>query len=76
LPPALAVSSCGCFLPDLTRFTTLQCGEARQFIWSRAQLPRNPRKLKVAMIKESGRKIHVKASPTLREQLAHMENPS
>ncbi len=31
LPPALAVISCGCFLPDLTRFTTLQCGETRQF---------------------------------------------
>lgn len=29
-PPALAKNSCGCFLPDLTRFTTLQCGEARQ----------------------------------------------
>ena len=28
-PPALAKNSCGCFLPDLTRFTTLQCGEAR-----------------------------------------------
>ena len=30
LSPALAVSSCGCFLPDLTRFTRLQCGGARQ----------------------------------------------
>jgi len=29
LTPALAVSSCGCFLPDLTRFTRLQCGGAR-----------------------------------------------
>ncbi len=28
-PPALAENSCGCFLPDLTRFTTMQCGEAR-----------------------------------------------
>ena len=32
LPPALAVISCGCFLPDLTRFTTPQCGETRQFV--------------------------------------------
>lgn len=31
MPPALAVNGYGCFLPDLTRFTTLQCGEARQF---------------------------------------------
>src|SRR5262249_12675646 len=30
LTPALAESSCGCFLPDLTRFTRLQCGGARQ----------------------------------------------
>src|SRR5206468_10445766 len=30
LPPALAAISCGCFLPDLTRFTRLQCGEARR----------------------------------------------
>jgi len=22
--------SCGCFLPDLTRFATMQCGEARR----------------------------------------------
>src|SRR6185295_10927286 len=29
LPPALAGAGCGCFLPDLTRFTRLQCGEAR-----------------------------------------------
>src|SRR5882672_12783332 len=29
LPPALARNSFGCFLPDLTRFTTVQCGEAR-----------------------------------------------
>ena len=29
LTPALAENSCGCFLPDLTRFTTMQCGEAR-----------------------------------------------
>ena len=28
-PPALAGHSCGCFLPDLTRFTTMQCEEAR-----------------------------------------------
>ncbi len=30
LPPALTAISCGCFLPDLTRFTGLQCGEARR----------------------------------------------
>ncbi len=30
LPPALARNSGGCFLPDLTRFTTVQCGEARR----------------------------------------------
>src|SRR5690349_6582507 len=30
-PPALAGTSCGCFLPDLTRFTGLRCGEARRF---------------------------------------------
>ena len=30
LPPALAGAGCGCFLPDLTRFTRLQCGEARR----------------------------------------------
>ena len=29
-PPALALNSCGCFLPDLTRFTTMRCGEARR----------------------------------------------
>ena len=29
LTPALAVNGCGCFLPDLTRFTTPQCGETR-----------------------------------------------
>ena len=29
-PPALAGTGCGCFLPDLTRFTRLQCGEARR----------------------------------------------
>ena len=29
-PPALAENSCGCFLPDLTRFTTMQCGAARR----------------------------------------------
>ena len=29
-PPALAATGCGCFLPDLTRFTRLQCGEARR----------------------------------------------
>jgi hypothetical protein len=28
--PALAAPGCGCFLPDLTRFTGLQCGEARR----------------------------------------------
>src|SRR5689334_11789133 len=27
--PALAENSFGCFLPDLTRFTTVQCGGAR-----------------------------------------------
>ena len=32
LTPALAVSSCGCFLPDLTRFTRLHRGEARRGI--------------------------------------------
>ena len=45
LPPALAVSSCGCFLPDLTRFTTLQCGEARHWrgaIAHREDPPRRP----------------------------------
>src|ERR1051325_8940626 len=30
VPPALAENSCGCFLPDLTRFTTMQCGAARR----------------------------------------------
>ena len=30
VPPALAVNRCGCFLPDLTRFTTLQCGATRR----------------------------------------------
>ena len=30
LTPALTVNGCGCFLPDLTRFTTLQCGETRR----------------------------------------------
>ena len=30
LTPALAVNGCGCFLPDLTRFTTLRCGETRR----------------------------------------------
>ena len=30
LTPALAVNGYGCFLPDLTRFTTLQCGETRR----------------------------------------------
>ena len=29
LTPSLAKNSFGCFLPDLTRFTTMQCGEAR-----------------------------------------------
>ena len=28
-PPALALSGCGCFLPDLTRLTTSRCGAAR-----------------------------------------------
>ncbi len=36
LTPALAVSSCGCFLPDLTRFTGPQCGGARQAHYARA----------------------------------------
>ena len=30
LTPALTVDSYGCFLPDLTRFTTPQCGETRR----------------------------------------------
>jgi len=30
LTPALTVNGYGCFLPDLTRFTTLQCGETRR----------------------------------------------
>ncbi|MEY3942564.1 MAG: hypothetical protein RLZZ133_254 [Pseudomonadota bacterium] len=30
VPPALARTRCGCFVPDLTRFTGLQCGAARQ----------------------------------------------
>ena len=30
LPPALAYNGCGCFLPDLTRLTALQCGETRR----------------------------------------------
>ena len=34
-PPALAEIGYGCFLPDLTRFTTMQCGAAR-----RCSLPR------------------------------------
>ena len=29
LTPALASSSCGCFLPDLTRLAALQCEETR-----------------------------------------------
>jgi len=28
--PALAENRCGCFLPDLTRFTTMQCGATRR----------------------------------------------
>jgi len=32
LTPGTCISSCGCFLPDLTRFATLQCGETRQFV--------------------------------------------
>ena len=35
LTPALAGSSCGCFLPDLTRFTRLQCGGARRCHYAR-----------------------------------------
>src|SRR3954469_2227063 len=31
--PALAENSFGCFLPDLTRFTTMQCGGARRNNW-------------------------------------------
>src|SRR5438045_9336789 len=30
VPPALAEVGYGCFLPDLTRFTTMQCGAARR----------------------------------------------
>ena len=30
LTPALVTIRCGCFLPDLTRFTGLPCGEARR----------------------------------------------
>ena len=30
VPPALAENRCGCFLPDLTRFTTVQCGATRR----------------------------------------------
>ena len=30
VPPALAAARYGCFLPDLTRFTTLQCGATRR----------------------------------------------
>src|SRR5436309_11868952 len=30
VPPALAEIGYGCFLPDLTRFTTMQCGAARR----------------------------------------------
>jgi hypothetical protein len=30
VPPALARTRCGCFVPDLTRFTGLQCGAARR----------------------------------------------
>ena len=30
LTPALVVYGCGCFLPDLTRFTTLRCGGTRR----------------------------------------------
>ena len=29
LTPALTMDGYGCFLPDLTRFATLQCGETR-----------------------------------------------
>ena len=42
LTPALAVSGCGCFLPDLTRFTELQCGKARRRSWRR-EWDSNPR---------------------------------
>src|SRR5574340_762277 len=38
-PPALAVNSCGCFLPDLTRFTTLRCGAARRRHYERGRHP-------------------------------------
>jgi len=48
LTPALACIDCGCFLPDLTRFTNQQCGETRQFF----------KKPTGAMIKEATRKIH------------------
>src|SRR6185436_15307981 len=40
VPPALAVNRCGCFLPDLTRFTTVQCGGARRWVVGRARLGR------------------------------------
>jgi len=53
----------GCFLPDLTRFTNLQCGETRQTCGrSRPCAPRQilwysrPRS---EMIIESAAKIHV-----------------
>ncbi len=29
-PPALTENDRGCFLPDLTRLTTLRCGETRR----------------------------------------------
>src|SRR3954470_6805792 len=38
-PPALAGTGCGCFLPDLTRFTRLRCGEARRFTLCRSETP-------------------------------------
>ena len=36
--PALAVSGCGCLLPDLTTLTTLQCGAAAAPIVSQLAL--------------------------------------
>ena len=32
LAPGTCSDGYGCFLPDLTRFATVQCGEARQFL--------------------------------------------
>ena len=33
LIPGTCFNSCGCFLPDLTRLATLQCGEARRSLF-------------------------------------------